>query len=104
MDLVVLVSMLILVFMRVVAVEVVVGGLCVPVVLIMVGLIVPVVILEAMHMRIIVRRSMVGVRIVRVVCVMEVSVVGWRHMGVIWVGMASVERKSVLHLLTEEDL
>ena len=104
MDLVVLVSMLILVFMRVVAVEVVMGGLCVPVVLIMVGLIVPVVILEAMHMRIIVRRSMVGVRIVRVVCVMEVSVVGWRNMGIIWVGMASVEWKSVLHLLTEEDL
>ena len=77
MDLVVLVSMLILVFMRVVAVEVVMGGLCVPVVLIMVGLIVPVVILEAVHMRIIVRGPMVGVRVVRVVCVMEVSVVGW---------------------------
>ena len=104
MDFVVLVGVLVLVFMRVVAVEMVMMGLCVPVVLIMVGLIVPVVILEAMHMRIIVRRSMVGVRIVRVVCVVEVSVVGRRNMGVIWIGMASVERKSVLHLLAEEDL
>ena len=105
-DLVVRVRMnVVLVLVRVVALVMAVVGPRVPVVLMaMVRLGMPVVILEAMHMLIIVRRSMVGVRVVGIVCVMEVSVVGWRHMGIIWVGMACVERDAVFHLLAKEDL
>ena len=103
-DLVIEVSMLVLVLMRIVAVEVVVMGRYTIVVLVMVRLIVPVVVLEAMHVGVVVGRAMVRVRIVCIVCVMEVSVVGWRHMGIIWVGMACVERDAVFHLLAKEDL
>ena len=113
-DLVIEVSMLVLVLMRIVAVEMVVMGRYTIVVLVMgrytivvlvmVRLIVPVVVLEAMHVGVVVGRAMVRVRIVCIVCVMEVSVVGWRDMGVVRVRMASVDWDAILHLLSEEDL
>ena len=103
-DLVIEVSMLVLVLMRVVAVEMVVMGGSMPLVLVMVRLIVPVVILEAVHVGVVVGRSMVRVRIVGIVCVVEVPVVRWRDMGIVRVRMASVEWNAVLHLLAEEDL
>ena len=103
-DLVIEVSMLVLVLMRIVAVEVVVMGRYTIVVLVMVRLIVPVVVLEAVHVGVVVGRAVVRVRIVCIVCVMEVSVVGWRDMGVVRVRMASVDWDAILHLLSEEDL
>ena len=103
-DLVIEVSMLVLVLMRIVAVEMVMMGCYTIVVLVMVRLIVPVVVLEAVHVGVVVGRAVVRVRIVCIVCVMEVSVVGWRDMGVVRVCMASVDWDAILHLLSEEDL